>query len=64
VKFKKLFNKVYQENLKYWLMKWKKIIETRNNTLQKFDKAVLRKMRKRLYKEAFEKFKLKTERKA
>ena len=45
-------------------MKWKKIIETRNNTLQKFDKAVLRKMRKRLYKEAFEKFKLKTERKA
>jgi hypothetical protein len=64
VKFKKLFNKVYQENLKYWLMKWKKIIETRNKTLQKFDKAVLRKMRKRLYKEAFEKFKLKTERKA
>ena len=62
-KIKKMLHKAYEMELKHWLLKWKNIIETKKKTCEKLDKAVLQKMRKRFYREAFEKFKNKTQRK-
>lgn len=56
LKFKKMFQKVIADELRYGLRRWKHALDTKNDTAQKLEKTVLLKMKNRLYREAFDKY--------
>lgn len=56
LKFKKMFKKVIDDELRYAMRRWKHMLDTKKDTAKKLESTVLIKMKKRLYGEAFQKY--------
>ena len=56
LKFKKMYKKVIDDELRWALRRWKRMLDTKKETAKKLEATVLIKMKKRLYREAFDKY--------
>ena len=51
-----MFKKVIDDELRYAMRRWKHMLDTKKDTAKKLESTVLIKMKKRLYEEAFQKY--------
>ena len=56
LKFKKMYKKVIDDELRWALRRWKHMLDTKKETANNLEATVLIKMKKRLYREAFDKY--------
>ena len=57
LKFKQLYTRKIHAELRHRLNQWKGMMSLKDHKAKKFDKFILAKMRKRFYRDAFDKFK-------
>lgn len=58
-KFKRMIIKAYKKELKYRVEQWKEALKSRSEKMQKLDKAVVAKVKKRFYRQIFDMYKSK-----
>jgi hypothetical protein len=56
LKFKQLYIRKIHAELRHRLKQWKGMMSLKDHKAKKFDKAILGKMKKRFYRDAFDKF--------